>query len=89
MIEVAANISLGLLGLAILLTLIRIARGPTLADRILGLDTLSILSVGMTAAYAAHSHLTLYVDIAISLALLSPLPTASLARYVLSQGRAE
>jgi len=89
MIEVAANISLSLLGLAMLLTLIRIVRGPTLADRILGLDTLSILSVGMTAAYAAHSHLTLYADIAISLALLSPLPTASLTRYFLSRRSAE
>jgi multicomponent Na+:H+ antiporter subunit F len=89
MIEVAANISLSLLGLAMLLTLIRIVRGPTLADRILGLDTLSILSVGMTAAYAAHSHLTLYADIAVSLALLSPLPTASLTRYFLSRRSAE
>lgn len=89
MIEVVSNISLGLLGLAMLLTLIRILRGPTLADRILGLDTLSLLSVGITAAYAAHSHLSLYADIAISLALISPLPTASLTRYYLSRGSAE
>lgn len=84
MIEIATDISFGLLGLAVLLTLIRILRGPTLADRILGLETLSLLSVGLIATYAVRSGLTLYVDIAISLALLSLLPTASLARYLAS-----
>lgn len=85
MIELATDISLGMLGLAMLLTLIRIVRGPTLADRILGLDTLSVLSIGMVASYAAYSRLSLYTDIAISLALVSPLPTASLARYLLAR----
>ena len=85
MIEISADFSLGLLGLAMLLTLARVLRGPTLADRILGLETLSVLSVGIAAVYAVRSGLTLYVDIAIALALLSLLPTASLARYLASR----
>lgn len=86
MIELATDISLGMLGLAMALTLIRILRGPTLADRVLGLDTLSVISIGMIATWAVHSRLSLYTDIAVSLALLSPLPTASLARYLLVRG---
>jgi multicomponent Na+:H+ antiporter subunit F len=82
MIQIATDISFGLLGLGMLLTLIRIVRGPTLGDRILGLETLSILSIGLIGSYAARSGLTLYVDIAISLALLSLLPTAALVRYL-------
>lgn len=88
MIQIATDISFGLLGLGMLLTLIRIVRGPTLGDRILGLETLSILSIGLIGSYAARSGLTLYVDIAISLALLSLLPTAALVRY-LASARAE
>lgn len=87
MIQIATDISFGLLGLGMLLTLIRIVRGPTLGDRILGLETLSILSIGLIGSYAARSGLTLYVDIAISLALLSLLPTAALVRYLVSARR--
>jgi len=86
MIELAIDIAMGMLGLGVLFTLIRIVRGPTLADRILGLDTLSVLSIGIIAVYAARSQLTLYIDIAISLALILPLPTLSLARYLLARG---
>jgi len=86
MIEIATDISFGLLGLAALLTLIRLVRGPTLADRILCLDTLTGLVIGTIGSYALRSGLTLYADIAISLALVSFLPTAALARYLLSRG---
>ncbi len=85
MIEIATDISFGLLGLAALFTLIRIARGPTLADRILGLEILSGIGAGFVASYAVHSGLTLYADVAIVLPLLSFLATAALARYLLSR----
>ena len=87
MIELATDISFALLGLAMLLALIRLVRGPTLADRILGLDTMTVLGVGIIATYAAHSQLTLYIDIAIALALMGFLSTASLTRYLLSMSR--
>lgn len=87
MIEIAIDTSFGMLGLGVLLTLIRIVRGPTLADRILGLDTLSILCIANIATYAVQSKLSLYNDIAISLAFVSPLPTLALARYLLIRGR--
>ncbi len=87
MIDLATDIAMGVLGLGVLFTLIRIVRGPTLADRILGLDALSLLCVGIIAAFAAHSRLTLYADVAISLALVSPLATISLARYLFTRSR--
>lgn len=89
MIDLATGISFGMLGLGVLFTLIRIVRGPTLADRIVGLDTLSLLSIGLIATFAAYSRLTLYTDIAVSLALVSPLPTIALARYLLVRGSTE
>lgn len=85
MIELATTFALALLGLAMLFALIRIIRGPTLADRILGLDTLTVLGVGVIAAFATRVGLYLYVDIAIALALVGFLSTAAFARYLLSR----
>ena len=86
MIELAATIALVLLGLAMLLALIRIIRGPSLADRILGLDTLTVLGIGVICAFAVRVGLYLYVDIAIALALIGFLSTTAFARYLLSRG---
>jgi multicomponent Na+:H+ antiporter subunit F len=85
MIDLATDIGLGILGLAMLAATIRIILGPTLADRILGLDTITLVSIGIIALFAVKSGLYLYTDIAISLSLLSFLSTAAFARYLLSR----
>jgi multicomponent Na+:H+ antiporter subunit F len=87
MIGVVTTISFALLGLAMLATLIRIVRGPTLADRILGLDTLTVLAIGLIGTFALRTGLYLYADIAIALALVGFLSTVAFARYLLSRGR--
>jgi multicomponent Na+:H+ antiporter subunit F len=83
MIETVTTICFVLLGLAMLATIIRIIRGPTLADRILGLDTITILAVGLIGLFAVTSGLSLYADIAIAVALVGFLSTAAFARYLL------
>ena len=87
MIETITTICFVLLGLAMLATIIRIIRGPTLADRILGLDTITILAVGNIGLFAVNTGLTLYADIAIAVALVGFLSTAAFARYLLSRAR--
>lgn len=86
MIELAVNVSFCLLGLAAVLVLVRMWRGPTLADRILALDSLTTLGVGLIAVFAVHAGLALYLDLAIALALVSFVSTAALARYLLLRG---
>jgi multicomponent Na+:H+ antiporter subunit F len=85
MIELVTNIAFGLLGLALLAAVIRIVRGPTLADRILGLDTITILAVGIVGVFAVRTGLSLYVDIAIGVALVSFVSTVAFARYLISR----
>lgn len=87
MIDLATNICLVLVGAGLLLTLARILRGPTLADRILGLDVLTLLGLAAIAIFAAKSGLYLYIDIAIALALMGFVSTAAFARYLLSRGK--
>lgn len=83
----AAEISLGLLLLALLLIVIRLWRGPTLGDRILALDMLTTLAIGFIAAVTVLTGFSLYIDIAIAIGLLGFLSTVALARYLFSRAQ--
>jgi multicomponent Na+:H+ antiporter subunit F len=89
MMAVAAWIAFGLLGLGAVAAIARVILGPTLADRILGLDMVTVLGIGAIAVYALRSGLYLYADIAIALALVAFVGTAAFARYLLSRERDE
>ena len=85
-IQLAADAALAVLGLSLLLTAWRIAAGPTLPDRIAGLDMLTGIAIGFIAVVAVKTGFTLYIDIAISLGLVGFLATVAFARFVLSRG---
>lgn len=76
-------IALVLLAAALLISVVRIVIGPTLADRVMALDLLTVLALGFIGAVAVRTGLTLYLDIAIAVALLGFLATIAFARYIL------
>ena len=78
-------IALVLLGVALLLSVVRIVIGPTLADRVLALDLMTVIAMGFVGTIATRTGLMLYLDIAIALALLGFLATVALARYIMSR----
>ena len=86
MIELATTVAFVLLGLAMIGTVVRIIIGPSLADRILGLDTLTVLAVGLIGVFSVRTGLHLYADIAVAIALVGFLSTVAFARYLLSRG---
>jgi len=77
--------ALVVLGLALLLSAVRIIIGPTLGDRVLALDLMSVLATGFIATLAIRTSRYLYLDLALGLALLGFLATIALARYILSR----
>jgi multicomponent Na+:H+ antiporter subunit F len=84
-VQHATTAAIGILIVAMLLTILRLVRGPTLPDRILALDLLTTLDIGFIAAIAMRTGFSLYIDIAISIGLLGFLSTIAFARYVLRQ----
>lgn len=82
----AADIAIGLLLVALLLVIVRLWRGPNLGDRIMALDTLTMLAVALIGALTVRTGLGLYLDIAIAIALVGFLSTVALARYLLARG---
>ena len=84
-LSLATLIALVMLGLALLIAVVRIIIGPTLGDRVLALDLLTVIAMGFVGTIAIRTGLMLYLDIAIALALLGFLATVAFARYILSR----
>ena len=88
-LDVALTVALFLLCVSFLCTVIRIWRGPTLPDRVLGLDVLTSSSIGFIAVIGIDTGFTLYVDIAIALGLVGFLSTVAFARFIMARGDTE
>ena len=68
--------------LCCILLLYRIARGPTGADRIVAIDILGIMIVGLCAVLTISTGRSWYIDIAIAWALQSFISTLALCKYL-------
>jgi len=88
-LDLACLVALGILTVAFLLTIVRIVLGPTLPDRVLGLDMLVAVVIGYIAVVALYTGFALYLDIAIALGLVGFLSTVALARFVLHRAHNE
>lgn len=73
---------IGMMTLALFLAFVRLALGPSLPDRVISLDNISMQAVGLIAVYAIAESDPVFLDGAIVLALISFLGTVALARYV-------
>lgn len=81
-LQVAVMIAMGAVVVAIGCALVRVVRGPSLPDRVLALDLIGLLSVSLIALYAMASTVSLFLDAAIALALISFLGTVAFARFI-------
>ena len=77
----ATAVCLVLVILGMALGFVRMVLGPTLPDRVVGLDMLTVLMVAFAAAYAIAVEETAFLDVAIVLALVGFLGTVAFARY--------
>lgn len=80
-VELAWLASFAMLSAAVVLAVIRLARGPTTPDRVVAVDLLSTIVVGFVAVYTVPTRQALFLRPAAALALLSFLGTVALARY--------
>ncbi len=68
--------------LAVFIAFVRLVRGPSLPDRIVALDLIGTLSIGVIAAYAIALNDPIFLDVAVVLALIAFLATIAFAFYV-------
>jgi multicomponent K+:H+ antiporter subunit F len=70
--------------LAMALNLWRMAMGPSLPDRILGLDTLSINAIALIMLLDIALGSVLYLEAALILAMMGFVGTVALCKFILS-----
>jgi multicomponent Na+:H+ antiporter subunit F len=85
----ATNLVFGMLVLAMFLAFIRLVRGPSLPDRVVALDLITIQIAGILAVDTIATGQSVFLDAAIVLALISFLGTVAFARYLERRGHDE
>jgi multicomponent Na+:H+ antiporter subunit F len=76
------NIMLFILILAMLMTLIRLIRGPSLLDRIVAMDLMAAITSGFILIIAIYTNNSVYIDIAIIISLVSFIGTVAISKYL-------
>ncbi|HEX7131410.1 MAG TPA: monovalent cation/H+ antiporter complex subunit F [Iamia sp.] len=77
----------GVLLLAFALFGVRMAKGPTLADRVIALDGMLVAGIGVLLANAMDTGRGAFLQVAVLLALVGFISTAVIARFI--EGRGE
>ncbi|WP_269930979.1 monovalent cation/H+ antiporter complex subunit F [Aminobacter sp. HY435] len=81
-----ADVLIGIAGVmiffAVLFGVIRLVLGRTAVDRVVAIDMLTVVSIGMIALYAHVSGRFVYIDVALVYGLLSFLAVLAIARFL-------
>ena len=88
-LAIAETAAYGMIALALLLVFVRLARGPSLADRVIALDLIAVLAVGLIAMVTLETDQPVFLDAAIVLALVAFLGTVAFGRYLERRAREE
>lgn len=83
MLTTAIAISFVLVGVALLLSFIRLVIGPDVPDRILALDTLYLNSIALLILLGIYLDSALYFEAALLIAVMGFMGTLALSKYLL------
>lgn len=78
----AVSVGVSILTLTIFLAFIRLIRGPSFPDRVVALDIMATVAIGVIAIYAMESGEVIFLDVALIVALVAFLGTVAFAYYV-------
>jgi len=76
------NIALIITIAGVLLVFVRMIKGPTVADRTVALDVMTIIAISIIVYLAAVSGRVIYLDVAMVYGLVSFLGVVAVARYL-------
>lgn len=74
--------SLVLLCIAVLISVVRLLKGPSLPDRVMVLDAISMMALCIIGVLVVQDNAPRYLDIAIALALISFLGVIAFAQFI-------
>jgi len=81
-LAIVIHTALVTLGVALLIAVVRLVKGPTLPDRVVAMDLIGVLVVGLIVVLAASTQVPATLDAAIVIALIGFVGTVAYATYV-------
>ncbi|CTQ33657.1 monovalent cation/H+ antiporter complex subunit F [Jannaschia rubra] len=81
-LNICVQIAFVMVMAGVLLAMVRLIKGPSLPDRVVALDTMTVLIVAFCGLFAIDAGSTAFLDVAVVLALIGFLATVALARFV-------
>jgi multicomponent Na+:H+ antiporter subunit F len=82
MVEFGTQFALVTLAAAVLIAVVRLIRGPTLPDRVVAMDLIGVLVVGLIVVLAASTGVRATLDAALVIALVAFVATIAYATYI-------
>jgi len=82
MAESILNLAVIIIMVAIGLGIYRLVKGPTVVDRVIALDLLTLIAIALITMIALVTSRFIYVDVALVYGLLSFLSVLAVARYL-------
>ena len=83
MLDFILPVAFSMVAIALLLNLYRLLVGPSMPDRILALDTLSINSITILIMLSLYLDNVLYFEAALLIAVMGFVGTVALSKYIL------
>lgn len=85
-LSLALGIALVLLAAALILAVARLMKGPGLCDRMVAMDLVTLIALGITAVMMIHTEQPLLMSLLTLMALVSFLGTIAFAYFVEKRG---
>ncbi len=85
-IAVAVTLAIGMLVVSLVLALWRVMRGPSLPDRVIALDLVGAIVMGLIATYCVMTGKEVFLNANFVIALIVFLGTVAFARYLERSG---
>lgn len=86
LLQNVSNLCILLLTVSMVMAFIRVVRGPSLPDRIISLDLIATVVVGILSIHAIRTDEYVYLTAGIALALIAFIGTVALALFIRKGG---
>ncbi|MEH6567044.1 MAG: K+/H+ antiporter subunit F [Halopseudomonas sp.] len=83
MLETVILICLGMMSVALILTFVRLIKGPDLPDRILAMDTLYINGIAVIMLFGLYLDSNLFFEAALLIAVMGFVSTVAIAKHLM------
>lgn len=83
MLDIVIPICMALMGLAMLLNVARLVRGPSMPDRVLALDTLYINALALIVLFGIWLQSDLFFEAALLIAIMGFVGTVAVGKHMM------